>query len=45
MYLPRIYMRDGQHDYVKSLIEQRLIADTELGDLRKLASIQFNQAV
>ncbi|MBE1300630.1 MAG: tetratricopeptide repeat protein [Alteromonadaceae bacterium] len=45
MYLPRIYMRDGQHDYAKSLIEQGLIAATEHGDPRKLASIQFNQAV
>lgn len=45
MYLPRIYMRDGQHEYAQTLIERGLVAATELGDPRKLASVQFNQAI
>ena len=45
IYLPRLYIREGDYQQAQTLVTRGLAAATLAGNTRKLANIQFNQAI
>ncbi|MCC2606836.1 ATP-binding protein [Planctobacterium marinum] len=45
IYLPRLYIREGDYPQAQALVTRGLDAANLAGNTRKLANIQFNQAI